>query len=287
MSARAPSALLLALIALTAQAGDIVKHTSVETDGTGRTVKITETLAAGNGDVMFLSYGVAASASSSGGDVSTSTQRGPLQERMLFRSAADAIVINDGGNCQSLGGDSGVPGAYSGAGMQDYQQQMAAAQAEMEKAYAEMAQQNPQLAEQMRQMMSGRGNNPMFQPHDELELVETGNTRTIGDYATEEFQVRSVSTGQVKHTVWATDIDEVDGGRLVGRNGAAMVRTLKAAFDRMGVGGLGAASIMSAIGDKMETHYPIVTVDHDTGHETRFAGASDTDIDLLDIGCGD
>ncbi|MDH3748577.1 MAG: hypothetical protein OER97_10250 [Gammaproteobacteria bacterium] len=284
MATRAILALALSFLVTPAFAERPVKHTSIVLDANGTTTAINEIVAYENGDTMFLTYGVDTTASASGSSMQAMTGRGALQDKMVFKAATEEVISVHGGECQRFGADSEAPGGYSAADMADYQQEMQAAQVEMDKAFAEMAKQNPQMAEQMRKALGGR-TNPMMRPRDELELVETGNTRTIDDFDTEEFQVRDVRTGTIKHTVWAARNSDVNGGALVGGNNKRMFAVFQSYMDKMGVGAFGSTSIMSAIGDKMETHYPILSIDHGNNQQTKLQDDNGVGPETIDIEC--
>lgn len=287
MAARAFLALAVSILVTPAFAAKPVKHTSIVTDASGNTTAINEIIAYENGDTMFLTYGVDSAASASGAagsSVQVTTSRGALQDKMVFKAATEEIISVHGGECQRFSADSEASGGYSSADMAEYQKEMQAAQVEMDKAFAEMAKQNPQMAEQMRKALGGR-TNPMARPRNEFELVETGNTQTIDDYKTEEFQIRDVSTGNIKHTVWAARNSDVNGGALVGGNNKRMFAVFQSYMDKMGVGALGNTSIMGAIGDKMETHYPIMTIDHDNNQKTKLQDDNGVGPDAIEIEC--
>ena len=202
---RTVAVIALTTLPLSALAAKAAKLTSVETEASGTPTAITEMYAHENGDLLILTSGVKfeeSSAATAGSAVDVKMHRGALEDEMLFRAATEEVIFSDRGQCQRIGADSEPPPGFSTGGMDQYQQQMQAAQAEMDKAFAEMAKQNPELAEQMRNSIMG-GSNPMMRPRDELELVETGNERNIGGHDTEEFQMRNVRTGEVKQTVWA------------------------------------------------------------------------------------
>ena len=283
---RTVAVIALTTLPLSALAAKAAKLTSVETEASGIPTAITEMYAHENGDLLILTFLVDIGASSATADsaIDVKMHRGALKDKMLFRAATEEVIFSDRGQCQRLGADSAPPPGFTTGGMDQYQQQMQAAQAEMDKAFAEMAKQNPQLAEQMRNSIMG-GNNPMMRPRDELELVETGNERNIGGHDTEEFQMRNVRTGEVKHTVWAARASAVEGGELISRNSSHMYSVFQAYMDNMGVGALGGTSIMGAIGKKMTTHLPILTIDHEDNRETKVHSVDANASAEFDIDC--
>lgn len=277
----------LGSLSAAAIAAKAARFTTIETEASGTPVVITEMYAHKNGDLLVLTYGVdigASSAGSAGSPVKVTTSRGALRDKMLFRAATEEVIFSDRGQCQRIGADSEARAGHPTGGMDQYQQQMQAAQAEMDKAFAEMAKQNPQLAEQMRNSVMG-GNNPMMRPRNELELVETDNKRNIDGRETEEFQIRNVRTGEVKHTVWAARASEVEGGELIGRNSQHMYSVVQSNLDNMGVGALGGTSIMGAISEKMSTHVPILTINHDDNSQTRLQSADADASAEFEIDC--
>ena len=103
----------------------------------------------------------------------------------------------------------------------------------------------------------------MMQQPREMVVEETGDDRTIGDYDTTKFVVREEGSNLAPTTVWAAAIDDVEGGRLVGHAMKGMFETFKEVMDRMGVGAMAGTGSASAIIEKMEDYYPILTEDQD------------------------
>ena len=244
---------------------ELARHTSAELGRSGTPESYTVMLADENGNLRIESYGATGRASSSpAGDIETSFSQGDLRDLMIFQAKEGRMLMFDRGRCEVMSLEDGsLPGMGPGS-MDDMQQQMAEAQREMQAALEEMRKEDPEMAKMLEQQMGGpAGMGAMMQQPREMIVEETGDDRTIGDYDTTRFVVREAGSNLAPTTVWAADIDDVEGGRLVGRAMKGMFETFKEVMDRMGVGAMAGTGSASAIIEKMEDYYPILTEDQD------------------------
>ncbi len=260
----AASALLLAQLAL----AEVARHESIEVGSSGVPENYSIIYADDAGNLRMETYAATATASSggaAGGDVSVDFSIGPLQGVMIFQAAEKRMLMVDGGQCQVMSTDmGGMPGMPPG-GMEQYADEMAAAQQQMQEAMREMAEQDPAMAEMLQQSMAGLGNGipGMMQERREMVVEESGDEQTIGDYATTRFVVYEEGTDRFRTSVWAADIDDVEGGRIVGGAMKGWFEHFRDVMDRMGAGSMSGAGLTSAILEKMDSYYPVMTESHD------------------------
>jgi hypothetical protein len=93
----------------------------------------------------------------------------------------------------------------------------------------------------------------------EIQIVQTGETRTIDGYDTTGFRVSGLPGAVGNYTVWAADINDVEGARTMGAASAGMMRASKKMMDNMGMGQIFGGNIFAEMMEKMENYYPIVS----------------------------
>ena len=231
---------LLAGCLLGAQAvADVAKHTTVNLDGSGKVTEVTEMVADYNGNLRMEMYKADASGN-----------RGALDSLIVFNAAERKMLTSAGGRCETLDmtGEE-LPGGVS-------REEMAAAQAEMQKALEEMRAQNPEMAKMLEAQMGSGMAAMMGGEAPDIQVVETGQERTIEGYDTSSFQVTGIPMiGD--YTVWAADVDDVEGGRTMARASQNMMQAHRQMMDNMGMGNMFGANAFGEILDAMEDHYPI------------------------------
>ncbi len=254
---------------------DVARHESLELGSSGTPETYSVIYADDAGNLRVETYGADATASSgsaAGGQADTAFSRGALQGLMVFQAAEGRMLVFDGDQCQVLSADmSEMPGMPPG-GMEDYREQMAAAQAEMQAALEEMRRQDPAMARMLEERMAGSGAMAsMMQQPREMIVEETGDDRTIGDYDTSGFIVYEEGTDRFRTSVWAADIDDVEGGRIVGGAMQGMFELYRDVMDSMGIGSMAGAGLAGAVLEKMGDYYPVMTESQD--RQTRLTGA--------------
>lgn len=255
---------------------EIARHETLEIDQYGNPENISIVYADENGNLRMEIYGVDASATASaaaGSDAEVDYSRGALQGLMVYQAAEEQMVVVDQGQCQTLSADmSGMPGMPPG-GMDEYREEMAAAQQEMEQMMRELAEEDPAMARMLEERMASMGGMPgmpgMQQQRPEMIVEETGDDRSIGDYETTGFLVYEEGTNRHRTSVWAADIDDVVGGRIVGSAMKGWLELFRDIMDRMGAGR--GSGLAGAVLDKMDDYYPIVT--EGTDHRTTLISA--------------
>ena len=253
-----------ALLLTQATLAEVARHESIELGRSGVPENYSIIYADDAGNLRMETYGATATASS-GGAAEVSYSVGALQGVMNFQAAEKRMLMVDGGQCQVLSADmAGMPGMPPG-GMDQYRDEMAAAQQQMQEAMREMAEQDPAMAEMMQQRMAalGSGMPGMMQQKPEMIVEELGENRDIGDYATTGFVVYEEGTDRFRTSVWAADIDDVEGGRIVGSAMKGWFEHFRDVMDRLGAGSMGGTGLTSAILEKMDSYYPIMTESHD------------------------
>ena len=265
-------ALLFALQTPVSAAAELAKMTSMEYGMSDVPEVYTIILADGNGNLRIETYGVDGMATSSGGKVETTYSAGDLRDVMIFQAEERRMLFFDRGRCQVMnteGPDAPVmPGLPPDA------------MAQMQAAIAEMERENPELAEMMKQK-AGASNmlGSMMQEPRETIVEETGDDRAVGDYDTKGYRVYEEGAANDVTLVWAADIDDVEGGRLVGNAMVGFFDAFKSMMENMGAGGLAATGMASAVIEKMEDFYPIETkhpggrsmlISAETGGEAEF-----------------
>ncbi len=245
-------ALLFALQTPFAAGAELAKMTSMDYGMSDAPEAYTIMLADGNGNLRIEVYGVNGMATSSGGDVKTTYSQGDLQDVMVFQAKERRMLFFDRGRCQVM--NTQGPDAPTMPGLPPD------ALAEMQAAIAEMEKENPELAKMMKER-AGASNmlGAMMREPRETIVEETGDDRTIGDYDTKGFKVYEEGTENDVTLVWAADIDDVKGGRLVGNAMVGFFGAYKEMMENMGAGGLAATGVASAVIEKMEDFYPIET----------------------------
>ena len=251
--------------AVTGTASAAMKHTTTEKDTDGNAQSVTEFVAVGDGNLK----------------ISYKESTGATGGTMYFIAADEKMVMIDGPSCQEIGADSPPPPGMPAGGLDQYQEQMRQAQAEMDKAFAEMAKQNPQMAEALKEQFGASA----IRPPDELKIVETGDTRTVGGYRTTGFDVVNAETNARRFTVYAADIDDVEGGEEIAEGLRGMFGVYKAYMEKMGVGKLAGTELTGAIMSKMEDYYPILTINHEDNTQSVLTATDEVDDVELVAGC--
>ncbi len=256
-------ALLFALQAPLAGAAEIAKITSLDYRFSDVPELYTIIYADKDGNLRIESFGVNGTATSSGGKVETTYSPGDLRDLMIFQAKERRMLFFDRGRCQVMnteGTSPTMPGLPPDA------------MAQMQEAIAEMEKENPELAAMMKQKANASNmlGSMMQQPRETI-VEETGDDRTIGDYDTTAFKVYEEGAENDVTMVWAADIDDVEGGRLVGGAMVGFFGAFKEMMQNMGAGGLAATGMASAVIEKMENFYPIET--KHAGGRTLLIGA--------------
>ncbi len=245
-------ALLFALQTPLAASAELAKMTSMDYGMSDVPEAYSIILADENGNLRIETYGVDGMATSSGGKVETSYSRGDLRDTMVFQAEERRMLFFDRGRCQVMNTEG--PEAPVMPGLPPD------AMAQMQEAIAQMEKENPELAKMMKQK-AGASNmlGGMMQEPRETIVEETGDDRTVGDYDTKGFKVYEEGSESDVTLVWAADIDDVEGGRLVGSAMVGFFNAYKDMMENMGAGGLAATGVASAVIEKMENYYPIET----------------------------
>lgn len=244
---------------------EVARHESVEVGSSGAPEHYSIIYADDAGNLRMETYGATATASSSGtagGDVEVDYSVGELQGVMIFQAAEKRMLMVDGGQCQVMSADmAGMPPG----GMEQYREEMAAAQQQMQEAMRDMAEQDPAMARMLEERMAsmGGGMPGMTQQRREMVVEESDEDRAIGDYSTSLFIVYEEGTDRFRTSVWAADIDDVEGGRIVGGAMKGWFEHFRDVMDRMGVGSMSGAGLTSAILEKMDSYYPVMTESSD------------------------
>jgi hypothetical protein len=232
------TSLFLALPAL----ADVAKHSTVTRNSGGQATEYTEMVADDSGNLRIEIYGVDAAGN-----------RGALRDFVVFRAAELKMLTSSGGSCEVISLDSDeLPGGIS-------RDEVMAAQAEAMAALEEMRAQNPEMAKMMEQQMQSMGIMMGDTEERRIELVETGEQREIGGYATKAFQVTGMPGMAGEYKVWAADIDEVDGARAMSAASAGMMRATQQMIENMGMGGMFGNNLFAEVMEKMDDYYPILT----------------------------
>ena len=266
------TALLFALYSPPGASAELAKITSMEYGVSDVPEMYTVMFADGDGNLRIEGYGVTGSATSSGGKVETTFSPGDLRDLMIFQAAERRMLFFDRGQCRVMSAEG--PEAPAMPGMPPD------AMAKMQEASAQMEKENPELAKMMKQKASASNMlGSMMQKPRETIVEETGDNRTIGDYDTMGFKVYEEGAEHDVTVVWAADIDDVEGGRLVGNAMVGFFGAYKDMMENMGAGGLAATGMASAVMEKMEDFYPIETkhprgrtmlIGAETGGEVEF-----------------
>ncbi|MDJ0747939.1 MAG: hypothetical protein QNJ11_00580 [Woeseiaceae bacterium] len=260
------TALLFALFSPLAMSAKLAKITSMEYGASGAPEMYTIMYADADGNLRIEGYGIISTATSSGmatssgGNVKMNYKPGDLRDLMVFQAAERRMLFFDRGQCRVMNTEG--PDATAMPGLPPD------AMAKMQAAIAEMEKENPELAKMMKEK-AGASNmlGSMMREPRETIVEETGDDRTIGDYDTMGFKVYEEGAEHDVTLVWAADIDDVEGGRLVGNAMVGFFGAFKDMMESMGAGGLASTGTASAVMEKMEDFYPIETK-HPHGRST-------------------
>ena len=223
---------------------DVAKHTSITRSASGTVTEYTEMVADDNGNLRVEIYNADAAGS-----------RADLRDFVVYQAAERTMVTSSGGMCQSmtLDGES-LPGGVT-------REDIAAAQVEMQRALEQMRTENPEMAEMLEAQM-GSSMAMMMGDTEEvsIQVVDTGESKNVGDYDTKAFRVTGVPMAD-NYKVWATDIDDVDGARTISQASQGMMQATKQMMENMGLGEMPGANMFNEVLDAMDDYYPIVTED--------------------------
>lgn len=246
MRIRTITALMLGCLLGAAAMADVAKHTTVSMDGGGKVTDVTEMVADDNGNLRMEMYKADAAGN-----------RGALDSLIVFQPATQKMLTSSGGRCEvlDLAGED-LPGGVS-------REEMAAAQAEMQAALAEMRAQNPEMAKMLEAQMGPGMAAMMGGEPPKIEIVQTGQGRSIEGYDTTSFQVTGVPVVG-GYTVWAADIDDVEGGRTMARASQGMMQANRQMMENMGVAEMFGGNVFGEILDAMDDYYPIESSDGST-----------------------
>lgn len=276
MTLRSAAVALLFCLVSEAATAEVARHETMEYDRYGNPESITVVYANDEGFIRMETYGISAQVSSSaeaasasaGSSADVSYARGSSLGVMVFQPPEERMLMIDRGECQIMNADlTDLPGMPPG-GMAEYRQEMAAAQAEIQEAMRELAEEDPAVARMMQERLGNLGGGIPGMPGApqqarEMIVEETGDDRTIGDYDTTGFLVYEEETNRYRTSVWAADIDDVVGGRIVGNAMKGWLELYRDVMDRLGAGAGRQSGVASAVLDKMDDYYPIVTESSD------------------------
>ena len=238
------TALLLTVTAFlaTPAMADVAKHTTVTRNQGGQATEYTEMVADDAGNLRIEMYGVDAAGN-----------RGTMRDFVVFRAAELRMLTSSGGRCEAMSLNSDeLPGGVS-------RDEIMAAQAEAMAALEEMRAQNPEMAKMMEQQMQSMGIMMGDAEKQQIELVETGETREIGGYDTRAFQVTGMPGMAGDYKVWAADIDDVAGARTMSAASAGMMRATQQMIQNMGMGEMFGNNLFAEVMEKMGDYYPVLT----------------------------
>ena len=243
MRARITIVALTGLVFSPVASAAVAKHTTVNMDSSGKVTEITEMVADDDGNLRFEIYGVDASGN-----------RGALETFVVFQAAEQKMLTSSGGMCQtmSMDGDE-LPGGIT-------REEVSAAQAEMQRALKQMQAENPEMAKMLEAQMGDSMAAMMGGEPPDIQIVQTGQDREIEGYDTQGFRVNGMP-GASNYTVWAADIDDVEGGRTISRASRGMMQASKQMMDNMGMGDMMGGNAFGEILDAMEDYYPILSED--------------------------
>lgn len=232
---------LLALSPITQAA--IEKHTTRDVDANGNTTGFTEIVADDNGNLRMEIYGI-----------DENGERGLLLDFVVYQATERKLLSSDGNRCESMNleGDE-LPGGVT-------RDDITAAQSEAQRMLAEMRETNPDMARMLEQQLANMPGMPGSNPNP-VRLVNTGESRRIGDYDTTRFDVENVPGGG-DYTVWAADVDDVEGGRTISNATRSMMQAQQQMIENMGMGQI-VGNVHGEIIKVMDNFYPIVSGDGD------------------------
>lgn len=255
------AAVLLAAPAL----AETARHVTVDVDSSGSARSYNVMTADDMGNLRIESY-------AAGGDAAASIVPERLENKMIFQASDERLLMFDRGQCQAVNADlDSMPGMPAG-GMAEVRQQVADARAEMEAMLEEMREQDPAMAKMLEEQMKARmGGAMMGEPPPARVVEKTGESRRIGDYDTEAFEIRGEGSNALESTVWAADLDAVDGGFIVNNAMIGMFELFRDMMEQAGVDDLFATGMSAEVVEKMENYYA-VEAEH-TGGTTRLVSA--------------
>lgn len=235
--------ILIGILLSPVATAQIAKHTTVNLDGNGNVTEFTEMVADGSGNLRIEIYRADASG-----------ERGALDSFIVYQAAEQQMLTSSDGMCQTMSMDGeNLPGGIS-------REEMSAAQAEMQRALKEMQAQNPDMAKMLEAQMGTSMAAMLGGETPAIQVVQTGEERTIEGYDTQSFRVNGMP-GVSNYTVWAADINDVEGGRTIARASQGMMQASKQMMENMGVAEIFGANAFNEILDAMDDYYPILSED--------------------------
>jgi len=227
----------------TVAAADVVRHTTVNMNTSGKVTEYTEMVADDDGNLRVEIYAADADGN-----------RGALKDLVVFQVMENRMLTSSSGKCQAIDfDDEELPGGVS-------KDEVMAARAEMQKALEEMRASNPEMAKMLESQMGGMAA-MMSDEKPAIKLTRTGATRDIDGYDTIEFSISGMPGAGADYRVWAADIDDVDGADVMSAASAKMAQAHKQMMDKMGMGEMLGANIFTEIMEEMTDYYPIMTDD--------------------------
>ena len=219
------------------------KHTTVNLDATGAVTDVTEMVADENMRMEIY-------------DADAEGNRGALGSYMVFNAAEQKLLTWAEGMCQvlDLTGDE-LPGGVT-------RDEVSAAQMEMQRALEQMRKENPEMAKMLEAQMGSGMAAMMGAEPPSIDIIQTGQEKTVAGYDTMGFQVTGLPMAG-DYTVWAADVDEVEGGRTMARASRAMMQAHRQMMENMGIAEMFGANAFGEIVDAMEDYYPIESGDGD------------------------
>ena len=265
MKSRVLLACLTAAMTAAPAFAETARHVTVDVDASGSARTYNVMTADDLGNLRIETY-------EAGGDAAASIVPERLRHKMIFQAGDERLLMFDRGQCQEVSADlESMPGMPAG-GMAEVRQQMAEAQAEMQAMLEEMREQDPAMAKMLEEQMKSRmGGAMMGEPPPARTVGKTGDSRRIGDYDTEAFEIRVEGSNTVESTVWAADLDAVDGGFIVNNAMIGMFELFRDMMEQAGVGDLFATGMSAEVVEKMENYYA-VEAEHADG-TTRLVSA--------------
>ena len=261
-------------------------HTSAELDTSGAVLAYLDMTADDQGNLRLDTY-KATSASTSG-----SKGRGALDSTTVYLAAERKVIMKIDDECQFFGDEVGGPGMPTVSADEfatqygQIQDEIAAAQPEIDAALAEIAKEDPAMAAMLKDQMAAMAGvgDPLPQPR--YEVVNTGDKGSHGGFDTVRFDVMNLAAQERQFTIWATRVDNVDGGRRVSSGMRGMIDALETFMARLGIPSTG-GGITGAMLDEMGTDwYPVRTEDHKYGKITNLIDASAPGNADFDLDCG-
>lgn len=235
--------LLAGCLSGTLALADTARHTTVNLDASGKVTDVTEMVADDNRNMRMEMY-----RADGGGN------RGALDSYIVFNAAEQKMLTFTDGMCQvlDLTGEE-LPGGVS-------REEVSAAQMEMQRALEQMRKENPEMAKMLEAQMGSSMAAIMGGEPPTIDIIQTGQERTIAGYDTTSFQVTGLPMAG-DYVVWAADVDDVEGGRTMALASQAMMQAHRQMMENMGIGEIFGANAFGEIVEAMKDYYPIESGD--------------------------